>query len=149
MTKQRETLKLANYSVILINHNVTTYMCTYHHLIEYCNIKTCHRGRNRGAGGAIAPPTLQNRGFSPPTMTQERLNHAMTLNIHKGRTDELNITDIAQQFISFKMKDGCTHLVHFINTYMYVYYFINMFSPPNFKSVPTLMSKTKILLPFY
>ena len=64
------------------------------------------------------------------TMTQERLNHAMTLHIHKGRTDELNITDIAQQFISFKMKDGCTHLVHFINTYMYVYYFINMFSPP-------------------
>ena len=26
---------------------------------------------------------------------------AMTLHIHKGRTDELNITDIAQQFISF------------------------------------------------
>ena len=38
------------------------------------------------------------------TMTQERLNHAMTLHIHKGRTDELNITDIAQQFISFNEK---------------------------------------------
>ena len=50
------------------------------------------------------------------TMTQERLNHAMTLHIHKGQTDELNITDIAQQFILL-MKDGCTH---FINTYMYI-----------------------------
>ena len=33
------------------------------------------------------------------TMSQTRLNHLMLLHIHKDRTDELNICDIAKEFI--------------------------------------------------
>ena len=33
------------------------------------------------------------------TMSQSRLNHLMILHIHKNRTDELNILDIAKEFI--------------------------------------------------
>ena len=34
------------------------------------------------------------------TMTQARLNHLMVMHIHKERTDNLNIADIAKTFIS-------------------------------------------------
>lgn len=33
------------------------------------------------------------------TMSQSRLNHLMILHIHKQRTDELNVLDIAKEFI--------------------------------------------------
>ena len=35
------------------------------------------------------------------TMGQERLNHAMALHTHKSRTDEVDLTSVAQQFITF------------------------------------------------
>ena len=34
-------------------------------------------------------------------MTQERLNHVMLLHTHKDKTDELELTQIAKDFISF------------------------------------------------
>lgn len=34
-------------------------------------------------------------------MGQERLNHAMAMHTHKSRTDEVNLTSVAQQFITF------------------------------------------------
>jgi len=37
--------------------------------------------------------------FSRSTMSQPRLNHAMMLYIHKIRTDEISVDNIAQQFV--------------------------------------------------
>ena len=33
-------------------------------------------------------------------MGQERLNHAMALHTHKSRTDEVDLTSVAQQFVT-------------------------------------------------
>ena len=35
------------------------------------------------------------------TMTQERLNHVIMLHTHKDRTDEIELTEIAKEFVSF------------------------------------------------
>ena len=34
-------------------------------------------------------------------MTQERLNHVIMLHAHKNRTDEIELTEIAKEFVSF------------------------------------------------
>ena len=35
------------------------------------------------------------------TMTQEQLNHVMLLHTHKDRTDNINLLEIAKEFVSF------------------------------------------------
>ena len=45
------------------------------------------------------------------TMGQERLNHAMALHTHKSRTDEVDLTSVEQQFITFIMTDAYLYLV--------------------------------------
>ena len=37
--------------------------------------------------------------FLRSTMTQPRLNHAMTLHVHKERTDEIDLDEVANSFI--------------------------------------------------
>ena len=34
-------------------------------------------------------------------MTQERLNHVMLLHTHKDHTDNINLLEIAKEFVSF------------------------------------------------
>ena len=34
------------------------------------------------------------------SMTQERLNHVMLLNVHKEKTDELILEDVARDFVN-------------------------------------------------
>ena len=34
------------------------------------------------------------------SMTQERLNHCMLLHMHGGRTDVLDLVDVAKEFVS-------------------------------------------------
>ena len=41
------------------------------------------------------------------TMTQARLNHLMTLHVHKDRTDALNLTEIANEITSRNEKRKC------------------------------------------
>ena len=41
------------------------------------------------------------KNYLRSTMTQERLNHVMLLHTHKDKTDELELTQIAKDFISF------------------------------------------------
>ena len=41
------------------------------------------------------------------TMTQARLNHLITLHVHKDRTDSLNLTEIANEFTSRNEKRKC------------------------------------------
>ena len=69
-----------------------------------------HRGRKGGggAGGAEAPPTLNQGGAKPldlhsrlctqSTMTQKQLNHVMLLHTHKDRTDKKNLLEIARVY---------------------------------------------------
>ena len=32
-------------------------------------------------------------------MTQQRLNHCMTLHVHREETDKLNLTEVAKEFV--------------------------------------------------
>ena len=41
------------------------------------------------------------RNYLRSRTTQEQLNHVMLLHTHKDRTDELNLLDIAKEFIAF------------------------------------------------
>ena len=34
-------------------------------------------------------------------MTKEQLNHVMLLHTHKDRTDDINLLEIAEEFVSF------------------------------------------------
>ena len=40
------------------------------------------------------------KNFLRSTMSQPRLNHVMILHIHKERTDKLDLTTIAKEFVS-------------------------------------------------
>ena len=42
----------------------------------------------------------QVKSFLRSTMSQERLNHCMTLHIYKEKTDEIDLTKVAQEFIA-------------------------------------------------
>ena len=39
------------------------------------------------------------KSYLRSTMTQERINNLMILNVHKELTDEIDLTDIAKEFI--------------------------------------------------
>ena len=39
------------------------------------------------------------KSYLRSTMTQTRLNSTMLLNVHKDRTDQLNLVDIGNEFI--------------------------------------------------
>ena len=41
------------------------------------------------------------KNYLRSTMTQERLNHVIMLHTHKDRTDEIELTEIAKEFVSF------------------------------------------------
>ena len=40
------------------------------------------------------------KSYLRSTMTQERINNLMILNVHKELTDEIDLTDIAKEIIS-------------------------------------------------
>ena len=40
------------------------------------------------------------KNYLRTTMTQKRLNHLMVMHIHKERTDQLNLSSIAKEFVS-------------------------------------------------
>lgn len=46
------------------------------------------------------------------TMTQARLNHLIVMHVHKERTDNLNIVDIAETFVSLNNRRS-TFFGHF------------------------------------
>ena len=41
------------------------------------------------------------------TMTQERLNHLMTLHVHRDATESMNLDCVAREFISAKESRSC------------------------------------------
>ena len=43
---------------------------------------------------------LRVKTFLRTTMNQDRLNHLMVLHIHKQITDDLNLKDVANDFVS-------------------------------------------------
>ena len=50
-----------------------------------CTFSTLHRLKN----------------YLQSTMTKERLNHVMLLHTHKDRTDNINLLEIAKEFVSY------------------------------------------------
>ena len=43
----------------------------------------------------------QLKNYLQSTMTKEQLNHVMLLHTHKDRTDNINLLEIAKEFVSF------------------------------------------------
>ena len=41
------------------------------------------------------------KNYLRTTMTQKRLNHLIVMHIHKERTDQLDLSSIANEFVSF------------------------------------------------
>lgn len=64
------------------------------------------------------------------SMTQQRLNHCMLLHVHVTLTDQLDLTDIAKEFI--RRNERHKTFFELLQTYMYKYTFMNYFlAPPN------------------
>ena len=57
-----------------------------------------------GKEGTLFSTLRQLKNYLRSIMTQERLNHVMVLHTHKDHTDNINLLEIAKEFVSFNYR---------------------------------------------
>ena len=83
-----------------INNQSPYYLCG--HVIFY-KINCYNKSINRTEHTFSTSHQLKNYlGLLRSTMTQEQLNHVILLYAHKDCTDNINLLEIAKEFVSFK-----------------------------------------------